>query len=128
MQKSKVVTINGNQIYLVWDDRGFWIDAKGTVWPDIWDDPAYCGLDPVTTGPWDPFWKRTCKPHDTAFAALKTGYKGNSPFKVFGSFVGSTLETMAQGAYALAAGPAYILIGGVGGLLRWAQIKLENNV
>lgn len=120
---TKSVEFQGIDILLRWDDQGFWVDSYGTRWPDIWDDAGYCGIAPAETGKWDPFWQKACVNHDRDFNALKAGYKDGDALKTFGNFTGSVLSTMAGGAYAVVMGIPYIIVGGIGGLLRWAQIS-----
>ena len=87
------------------------------------DDPGFCGMAPLQTGKWDPFWKSACQNHDKAYNSLKLGLNnGDGGLEVFGQFVSNIGLEMAKGAYAVVAGPFYILIGGVGGLLRWFQL------
>jgi hypothetical protein len=85
-------------------------------------DPGHCGLPPIETGEWDPFWPE-CAKHDEEYIKLKEGKETKSNLETQTDFAAGVFVTMAQGAYALLAGPAYILIGSLGGALRWLQIK-----
>lgn len=105
------VTDTGEYIY---------IDQYGTTYPDICTDPGYAGLEGVLeTGRGDPFWP-AAKKHDKAFARAKLGFQDSNTdnLKTFKEFSVDIGTGMLQGAYMLAAGPAYWLIGGVGGLLK----------
>lgn len=92
------------------------------------EDKGYCGLEPLETGKHDPFWKDACKPHDVWFNRLKAGKLTSGVddgiLATTGKFVASTALVAVKGAYAVAAAPIYIVIGGLGGMLRWAQIKV----
>ncbi len=80
------------------------------------NDPGYCGIAPIETGPNDPWWRIACKPHDDAHNELKAGLLQGSYMKVFGRFALNIAKGMAQGAFLVASGPIYLVVGGIGGL------------
>ena len=90
-------------------------------------DPDYCGLGEANTGPNDPWWKRACIPHDTAYQALIEKKADAGPYRVFGTFTKNIAVGMAQGAFMLLTGPLYWLIGGVGGIFRYQQLENRAN-
>jgi len=87
-------------------------------------DKDFCGLDPFTTGKIDPYWKGACRTHDEAFRKLKAG-EDIDILRVTGRFVRDTTSVALKGAYQVATFPLYVTIGGLGGLLRWAYLKLK---
>lgn len=89
------------------------------------DDPRHCGLDPLTTGDWDPF-QEECYVHDGEFNALKDGNPKHSSFVVARNFIEGVAKTAAKGAYAVIFAVPYALIGGIGGMFRWKQLELRN--
>ncbi len=99
-----------------------WVDAEGTKYVDFSSDPGFCGVAPGETGKGDPFWKIACVPHDLAFDKMKVGYEDSTKdnLKTFGTFVADIGTGMLQGAYMVALGVPYIVVGGIGGMLRWA--------
>lgn len=105
--------------------NGNYADDKGTIYPAILFDHGYCGLDPIETGRWDPFWKTACAPHDKAFNLMKLGYSASTAgnFGVFSEFAKNIGATMLQGAYAVTMGIPYLVVGGIGGLFRWWQVS-----
>lgn len=116
------IEFKGNTILLFPLPNGDFIDAKGTIYPALLFDPGFCGLSPLETGKGDPWWKRTCQPHDHAFNNMKVGFQDSATdnLKTFGKFTEDIATGMLQGAYLLVSGPAYWLVGGVGGALKWA--------
>lgn len=117
----KITDVDGSTKFLFWHEDGYWIDDDGCKYPDFFDE-GYPGLEPFTTGAWDPFWKDEAKNHDKAFAAKKTGYEGKTNGEVAGDFIKGVSIKMVKGAYAVVAGPLYILIGGIGGMFRWMTL------
>lgn len=128
MKQSIKIKAGGKEILLTLQPDGNYRDDKGTIYPGLLFDKDFCGLYPFETGKWDPFWEKSCKPHDIAFERLKHGYQNpeDSNLKVFTDFTGSALETMAQGAYAVSMGIPYIVIGGLLGMVRWLQLEDKN--
>lgn len=90
-------------------------------------DPDYCGLGRLNTGPYDPFWKKACVPHDEAFDKLKGDLKdpNEENLKAFGNFAANVGIGMLQGVFMAGMGIPYILVGGLGGLLRWRYLQSE---
>lgn len=94
------------------------IDPKKDI-PLFPPDPNYCGLEPITTGPNDPWWKRkVCQTHDKAYQKLK-----DNEWRVFGRFALDIGKGMLDGAIMLITGIPYLLIGGLGGVVRYQQLK-----
>lgn len=87
-------------------------------------DKDFCGLEPFTTGKIDPYWKGACRTHDEAFQKLKEGEDINI-LKVTGRFIRDSTSVALKGAYSVATFPLYVTIGGLGGLLRWAYLKIR---
>lgn len=96
---------------------GATIDLVGTDKPE-----TYCGIEPIVTGPLDPWWKRACVPHDKAMQAYIDGHPTEGPYQTFGKFTKNIGVGMLQGAYMLLTGIPYLLIGGVLGLFRNQQL------
>lgn len=90
-------------------------------------DPGYCGLDPLTTGPNDPWWKIACQPHDAAFDKLIATGQG-SDAGTFLTFTGNIIDGMAKGLYMLISGPIYWTVGGIGGLFRWSMVVPKDKI
>jgi len=88
-------------------------------------DPGYCGLAPLETGKWDPFWQIACKRHDRAFDKLKAGNPDKTGLQVTGEFMGDVIAGAAEGLYAVVTAPIYLLVGGLGGLVRWNSISMK---
>lgn len=86
-------------------------------------DPGYCGLDPETTGKYDPYWKDACEKHDGDFQNLIDGKPHPSLLEVSGDWVVNTTKVALKGVYAAATFPVYFLGGLIGGAIRWAQWK-----
>lgn len=107
-------------------------DERSLIVNQIWNfmkekkevDPDYCGLDPFTTGPTDPFWKEACVPHDQADQAIMDGKPTETPLQSFRKFVVNlTKVTLKRPSVRTIAGwPLYVLIGGFGGILRQQQL------
>ncbi|HRH31973.1 MAG TPA: hypothetical protein PLK06_01480 [bacterium] len=92
------------------------------------NDPGYCGISGIETGPLDPWHLRICKPHDDAYNRLKAG-DDDGGMRVAGKFVGGVLKGMAEGAWMLVTGPFYLVFGGiVGGLVRFGQLERRGKV
>lgn len=87
-------------------------------------DKDYCGLEPFTTGKIDPYWKGACKTHDEAFKKLIKGEDFNI-LQTTGRFIRDCTSVALKGAYQVATFPIYVTIGGVGGIFRWAYLKLK---
>ena len=81
------------------------------------DDPGYCGLEPFTTGPWDPYLPNACTPHDQDMQSQKDGKLLRSPFNTAGRFIKNSAIVAAKGLYAVVAFPVYVIIGAIGGLI-----------
>lgn len=122
MTETRKLKFHGEEITLTRVDDVRWQGSDGTMYVDLNSDPGYPGLKPFETGKWDPFWE-DAKPHDRAFNILKTNldYADNhlSGIKVTGDFASGVINTMAKGAYAVVAGPVYLILGAGYGLIRW---------
>lgn len=125
MTQSRTLKFRGKSIQVYPIGNGNYQDAEGTIYPKILFDNGYCGLEPFETGDWDPFHKRACKPHDQAFNRLQAGYASSTEGNLgtFANFSKAVLITMAESAYALLAGIPYIIVGGVGGIVRWRSLE-----
>ena len=87
-------------------------------------DPGYCGLDPLTTGPEDPFWRDgVCQSHDKEYEELKVGNPDQSNWVTQRNLATGILGTMARGVYSIVAGPVYLVVGVLGGAARWAYLS-----
>lgn len=102
------------------------IAVAQTPTPNITSDPGYCGLFPLETGAWDPFWK-TCKLHDERFIADRDGLPTPGFLVTTTDFVQGVAVTAAQGVYSTIMAVPYIILGtGVGAglwLTRWVRRK-----
>lgn len=79
-------------------------------------DKYYCGLEPWETGEQDPYWRDgVCQQHDKRFIEGK-----KSTWVVTRDFVTGATKTMLRGAWAVAGYPWYLLIGGLGGAVKYA--------
>lgn len=84
----------------------------------------YCGLDPLLTGEYDPFYQSgACPNHDHDFDKWKAG----EPVK--GGLVGvsyrwtrDVLRTAAISAWGILGAPFYLIGGLVGGAIRWRMV------
>lgn len=129
--KPVVVTLHfqgKDESYLLGED-GKYRNEYGTALSDNYTDPGYAGLDGILeTGKGDPWWKRIAQKHDRAFNNMKSGYQDSAKdnLRVFGEFTTGVATGMLEGAYLLASGPAYWLIGGVGGAIKWAIDTRKN--
>ena len=87
-------------------------------------DPGYCGLDPLTTGPKDPFWKSSCQPHDAAFQAIIDGDGNIKPLPTFVKFASALTKTMikAPSLWTVGLYLPYLVIGGLGGIVRQQEL------
>jgi len=78
-------------------------------------DKGYCGLSPLETGEQDPYWRDgVCKQHDERFIK-----RNKSTWVVTRDFVTGATKTMLRGAWAVVGYPFYVLIGGIGGAIRY---------
>lgn len=90
------------------------IEAARVAYSDGTSDPGYCGLDPLVTGPNDPFYQSgACPEHDADFDKLKAE-KEYTP--------GSITKTALKWAWAVLGTPFYLIIGGIGGMIRGNQL------
>lgn len=89
------------------------------------NDPGYCGLGNLNTGPYDPYQKEACTPHDNDFEKMINLQKHPSLSEVNADWVVNTSKVMLKGAYAVATFPLYLVGGLVGGTVRWFQWKLR---
>lgn len=87
------------------------------------NDPDYCGLGKITTGPNDPYWQDACVPHDQEFSKFKQGMKHKTNGEVAFGWTINTTKVALKGAYAVATYPLYLLIGGLGGVARWIYLE-----
>ena len=96
---------------------------KVVVFPWSWptetspakEDKGYCGLEPLETGEQDPYWRDgVCKQHDERFIK-----RNKSTWVVTRDFVTGATKTMLRGAWAVVGYPFYVLIGGIGGAIRY---------
>jgi hypothetical protein len=79
---------------------------------------TFCGLSPYTTGDWDPFWQSgSCPRHDELMTK-----KEAHPVAIAARFAYDSMNTAvintAKAVYSVTFVIPYILIGGVGGLIR----------
>lgn len=86
------------------------------------DDPGYIGLDPFTTGKYDPYWRDAGKPHDKDFQNRKDGKEHPPLLAVSGDWVVNTTKVAIKGVYAVATYPVYLTVGLIAGAIRWFQI------
>lgn len=121
---TQTLTFNGKKIILHLQADGSYMDEEGTIYPPILWDPGFAGIEPLETGKGDPFWN-AAKSHDAAFSKMKLGYQNSEKdnLKTFGNFVVDIGTGMLTGAYMLGMGIPYILVGGIGGMIRWAWLK-----
>ena len=87
-------------------------------------DPGMCGIPPVETGEWDPYQKVACEPHDKEFNLLKAGLPNKGVVETTEDFELAVAKTAAKGLYAAIMAPIYAIVGGLGGMLRWGQIRI----
>lgn len=91
-------------------------------------DEGLCGLAPVETGKWDPFWRDgVCQKHDERFTKTKHGIKTASPWVTFRDFALGVGATATPGAYAVIAAPLYLVFGGILGVARQMYLKEKSN-
>lgn len=90
--------------------------------PVVAADPGYCGLAPAETGPWDPYWRDgDCPDHDKGFDKKIDGDKdAPTDLEVTQKFIEGSTGTMLRGVYAVLGYVPYVLIGGIGGAIRYA--------
>lgn len=88
------------------------------------DDQNYCGLGKLNTGPKDPYWKEACVPHDEADQAIIDGKPTETPLQSFRKFVsGCTKVAVTKPSlWTISAYLPFLLIGGIGGVLRQQQL------
>lgn len=105
---------------------GNYYDSDGTKYAAIFFDPGYAGVSPFETGKGDPLWK-AAKAHDRAFNKMLAGYNDTTKdnLKTFGKFTEDVGTEMLKAAYVLAAGPLYLIVGGLGGVARWAWLTKD---
>lgn len=86
-------------------------------------DKYYCGLEPLETGEQDPYWRDgVCKQHDERFIK-----HSRSTWIVTRDFAIGATKTMLRGLWAVVGYPAYLLIGGLGGAIRYATKKVDKH-
>lgn len=136
MSDDKYILFHGQQVILIPQSDGSYKDPSGTTYPSMLFDPGYCGIYPFETGDGDPFHKIACARHDTSFQKMLLGYQDSTQdnLKVFGTFVKDIGTGMYDGlkgdygvvggAYVTLMGLPYILIGGIGGMARWASLSI----
>lgn len=83
-----------------------------------------CGVAPFETGPWDPYTNIVCHPHDAIFDELVEGHKTDlTNFQTIMQLFRNCLYVLIQSIYAIVTFPLYVVIGGVGGYLRWKYLE-----
>lgn len=124
---TRKLTFKGQDIYLVQLDNGDWMDELGTIYPKVLMDDFnnYCGVGSVTSGDWDPFYKDACFPHDSAFKRMLLGrlLPHESNTTVMTNFAKETGIVFLKSLYGVVAAPFYLILGGVGGALRWEYLN-----
>ena len=85
-------------------------------------DKGYCGLG-VETGKEDPYWKGACRSHDEAFNELKANMRHDNGLNVTGRFLRDSTSVFLKSIYGVVAFPVYLLVGGLGGLIRWQTLR-----
>jgi len=89
------------------------------------EDPGYCGIG-IETGEQDPFWiGKVCPDHDAAFNQLKAKMRTDNGLAVTRQFMIDSTGVFLRSLYGVAAFPFYLVFGGIGGLLRWSQLKRQ---
>lgn len=81
-------------------------------------DPNHCGLDPLTTGKWDPFFNSgACSDHD-----LNMSEERKSPLGTALEFTVDALNTatinVAKAVYSVTFVVPYVVVGAIGGFFR----------
>lgn len=101
--------------------------SDGTATIDL-DKNGNCGIFGAETGKRDPFHWACSTLHDPHYQALLDGKDpGQTNVQTQWGFTKGILSTMAEGLYAVVAGPFYILLGAwIGGTLRFTQLQRKN--
>lgn len=116
---------------LVQDPQGNWRDPQGTIINLPKDgaehgDLGHCGLSPIETGDWDPFYRDgECPEHDADDDNVKAGIDKKGTLGSAADFSLGVAKTFARGLYAVTMAPAYLAIGGLGGILESIRLKLQ---
>lgn len=88
-------------------------------------DKDYCGLNPISTGKYDPYWQEVCKKHDQDFTRKIEGLKHPSLAEINGDWIVNTTKVAIKGAYAVASYPLYLFGGLILGSARWLQWTIK---
>lgn len=88
-------------------------------------DPGYCGLDPITSGKYDPFYQDACSKHDADFTNKIDGKPHPTLLAINGDWIVNTTKVALKGAYAVTTFPLYLVGGLIGGTVRWLQWSLR---
>lgn len=122
MAETREIEFEGKKIILTRVSDFEWVDATGMHYFTTKWDPGRGGVGKFLTPRWDPYRRRTYRPHDVAFGKEQLGMPNEGNVQTFTTFVKDATIDALIGVYAVVGYPLVVTLGGIGGLIRWATM------